>query len=487
MDLPPITLVIVQGPRKGETIIYRPGTAIRIGRVVRGNNLPIKDVGISSKHITIESGSGKWIIRDLGSSNGTTLNSELLPADTPFDLKDGDTVKLGETTSILINIEGGGGSAEEVPVVVEGRKKNPPRRGKALKNETEGFSKELENLKVEKKENIRVTRSRKNADSQNSRLDIPKATETQEAAAKRGKGRPRGRKKNEQEAKLEEKETTLIEIDEVGKESLNPLQNQEIEVRKDEVDKEEALNPLQNEEIEVRKDEMDKENALNPLQNEEIEVRKDEMDKENALNPLQNEEIEVRKDEMDKENALNPLQNKEIEVRKDEVDKENALSPLQNEEIEVRKDEVDKEEVLNPLQNEEIEVRKDEVDKVEALNPLQKEDARKDDVDKENELNPLQNEEIQVRKDEDKVECSKTEVKESCDEMKSKVKESCDERVELDLEKMTLLEWFDYLEVHLPKQITEATEEMIEGMKKKAERVQAYMVEQKEKHKAAVG
>ncbi|KAE8723795.1 putative Cellulose synthase like G2 [Hibiscus syriacus] len=95
MDPPPITLVMVQGPRKGETIMYEPGSTIRIGRVVRGNNLPIKDAGISSKHLTIESGSGKWILRDLGSSNGTTLNSDLLPADTPFDLKDGDTVKLG--------------------------------------------------------------------------------------------------------------------------------------------------------------------------------------------------------------------------------------------------------------------------------------------------------------------------------------------------------------------------------------------------------
>ncbi|KAL4271943.1 hypothetical protein GQ457_13G025720 [Hibiscus cannabinus] len=523
MDPPPITLVMVQGPRKGETIIYQPGSSIRIGRVVRGNNLPIKDAGISSKHLTIESGSGKWIVRDLGSSNGTTLNSDLLPADTPFDLNDGDTVKVGETTSILIKIEGGGGGAEEVAVVVESRRRNPPRRGKALKNETEGFNKEIENLEVEKKENVRVTRGRKNADSLNCRLEIPKATEIQgEPVAKRGKGRPRGRKKNEQEVKLEEKETILIEKDEVNKdEALNPLQNEEIQVRKDEVDKEEELNPLQNEEIQVRKDEVDKEEELNPLQNEEIQVRNDEVDKEEEeLNPLQNEEIQVRKDEVDKEEELNPLQNEEIQVRKDEVDKGEELNPLQNEEIQVRKDEVDKGEELNPLQNEEIQVRKDEVDKGEELNPLQIEEiqvrkdevdkgeelnplqneeiqvrkdevdkgeelnplqneeiqVRKDEVDKEEELNPLQNEEIQVRKDEENVECSKTEDK-----------ESCDERVEVDLEKMTLREWFDYLEVHLPKQIKEATEEMIEGMRKKSERVREYMVEQKQKGKAAVG
>ncbi|XP_039029767.1 FHA domain-containing protein At4g14490-like isoform X2 [Hibiscus syriacus] len=353
MDPPPITLVMVQGPRQGETNIYQPGSAIRIGRVVRGNNLPIKDAGVSSKHLTIESGSGKWILRDLGSSNGTTLNSDLLPADTPFDLKDGDTVKLGETTSILIRIEGGRGGAEEVAVAAERRRRNPSRRGKVLKNETYDFNKELENLEVEKKENFRVTRSRKNADSLKCRLDVPKATENQEeAVAKRGKGRPRGRKKNDQEGKLGEKETILIEVD--------------------------------------------------------------------------------------------------------EANKEESLIPVQNQEIQVRKDEGYKVEELNPLQNQEIQVSKDEVDKVE-------------------ELNPLQNEGIQVRKDEEKVECSKTEVK-----------ESCDERVEMDLKKITLRDWFDYLEGHLPKQITEATEEMIEGMRRKAERVQEYMVEQK-KGKAAVG
>ncbi|KAE8677650.1 putative Cellulose synthase like G2 [Hibiscus syriacus] len=394
MDPPPITLVMVQGPRQGETNIYQPGSAIRIGRVVRGNNLPIKDAGVSSKHLTIESGSGKWILRDLGSSNGTTLNSDLLPADTPFDLKDGDTVKLGETTSILIRIEGGRGGAEEVAVAAERRRRNPSRRGKVLKNETYDFNKELENLEVEKKENFRVTRSRKNADSLKCRLDVPKATENQEeAVAKRGKGRPRGRKKNDQEGKLGEKETILIEVDEANKEeSLIPVQNQEIQVRKDEGYKVEELNPLQNQEIQVSKGEGYKVEKLNPLQNQEIQVSKDEGYKVEKLNPLQNQEIQS----------------------------------------------------------------KDEVDKVE-------------------ELNPLQNEGIQVRKDEEKVECSKTEVK-----------ESCDERVEMDLKKITLRDWFDYLEGHLPKQITEATEEMIEGMRRKAERVQEYMVEQK-KGKAAVG
>ncbi|XVF28662.1 hypothetical protein REPUB_Repub15cG0049600 [Reevesia pubescens] len=331
MDPPPITLVIVQGLRKGESIGFQPGSTIRIGRVMRGNNVPIKDAGISSKHLTIESGSGKWILRDLGSSNGTTLNSNVLPAETPFDLHDGDTLKLGETTSILVKIEGREGGGAEVAVVVESRRRNPPRRVRTLKSEPESFNKELQNLELEKKENVRVTRSRKNEDSVNFGLVIPMVPENLETEAKRGKGRPRSRKKNQQEEKLEEKETNLIEKE-------------------------------------------------------------------------------------------------RIFIIKDEVDAE-------------------KEELIS-----------------------------------------LRNEEINVRNDEKKVKQSKTDVKESCDELKDEVNESCYERVEVDLEKMTSGEWFDYLEVHLPKQIIEATEEVIEEMRKKAERVQKHMLEQKKaKSRVAVG
>ncbi|KAJ6356189.1 hypothetical protein OIU78_004321 [Salix suchowensis] len=50
-----------------------------------------------------------------------------------------------------------------------------------------------------------------------------------------------------------------------------------------------------------------------------------------------------------------------------------------------------------------------------------------------------------------------------------------------DLEKMTLEEWFDSMEVDLPKQILEVTEEIVEGMRRKAERVREYMIEKKKK------
>ncbi|CAI0437824.1 unnamed protein product [Linum tenue] len=104
MEAPSLTLVVLQGPRRGETFDFRPGSTVRIGRVVRGNTLAIKDAGISSKHLEIDSNSGKWTVEDLDSSNGTTLNSSQLPPLLPSDLRDGDEIKLGELTSVMVRL-----------------------------------------------------------------------------------------------------------------------------------------------------------------------------------------------------------------------------------------------------------------------------------------------------------------------------------------------------------------------------------------------
>ncbi|KAL6221310.1 hypothetical protein ACLB2K_009061 [Fragaria x ananassa] len=101
-----LKLEILKGPRKGETLEYRPGSKIRIGRVVRGNNLPIKDSGISTNHLVIDSESGHWMVRDLDSSNGTLVNDTALNPNTPFELSDGDEIKIGEYTSISVKIDG---------------------------------------------------------------------------------------------------------------------------------------------------------------------------------------------------------------------------------------------------------------------------------------------------------------------------------------------------------------------------------------------
>ncbi|KAM1114431.1 hypothetical protein ACFX13_047987 [Malus domestica] len=104
MEPSTLKLVMVQGPRNGETLEFVPGSKVEIYRVVRGNNLPIKYSDISSKHLSIESESGKWVIRDLDSSNRTVLNGLDIPPNTLVDLTDGDEIKIDEYTFIEVRI-----------------------------------------------------------------------------------------------------------------------------------------------------------------------------------------------------------------------------------------------------------------------------------------------------------------------------------------------------------------------------------------------
>ncbi|XP_021721794.1 FHA domain-containing protein At4g14490-like [Chenopodium quinoa] len=101
-----LKLVMQQGPRQGETLEFTSRSTVRIGRVVKGNNLTIKDSGISSKHLIIQFNpdSGNWEIKDLDSSNGTILNSSQLKPLFPSVIQNGDEIKIGELTSIRVEI-----------------------------------------------------------------------------------------------------------------------------------------------------------------------------------------------------------------------------------------------------------------------------------------------------------------------------------------------------------------------------------------------
>ncbi|KAL5723245.1 hypothetical protein ACHQM5_006664 [Ranunculus cassubicifolius] len=104
MEIPLLRLTVEKGPKEGETLEKKPGTKVRIGRVVKGNNFTIKDDGISSKHLLIEVKDLNWVIYDLDTSNGTFLNGVQIEPNSPFVLKNGDLIKIGELTSIKVGI-----------------------------------------------------------------------------------------------------------------------------------------------------------------------------------------------------------------------------------------------------------------------------------------------------------------------------------------------------------------------------------------------
>ncbi|KAK9070145.1 hypothetical protein SSX86_010545 [Deinandra increscens subsp. villosa] len=167
-----LKLIMEKGPREGETLKYSSGTTVKLGRVVRGNTIAIKDAGISSKHICIQFDNqlSKWTLIDLDSSNGTILNGQILKPYAPSGLDDGDCIKIGELTSIIVKI---GVESEIRP------RRNPRRQAKpaavepVVKKETTelelGFDGELGGNEVKEpvqKRNLR-TRAKKGVDSKN--------------------------------------------------------------------------------------------------------------------------------------------------------------------------------------------------------------------------------------------------------------------------------------------------------------------------------
>ncbi|KAG6408876.1 hypothetical protein SASPL_131902 [Salvia splendens] len=107
---PTLKLIIEKGPLSGNTREFRAGTAVKIGRLVRGNTLAIKDSGISSNHLLIqaeetpEPADRRWTVSDLDSSNGSILNDAQLEPFETAALSHGDVIKIGEKTSIRVEI-----------------------------------------------------------------------------------------------------------------------------------------------------------------------------------------------------------------------------------------------------------------------------------------------------------------------------------------------------------------------------------------------
>jgi phosphoserine phosphatase RsbU/P len=95
-------------PPKAEVTVYSPlfspfrqpldGEAVSIGRA-SDCTIPIKDRYLSRKHAEIISVGSGWILKDLGSANGTYLNGTRVERDEL--LKGGDRIRLGDTEIVF--------------------------------------------------------------------------------------------------------------------------------------------------------------------------------------------------------------------------------------------------------------------------------------------------------------------------------------------------------------------------------------------------
>jgi FHA domain-containing protein len=88
--MPKLTLV---QDRKTVQIYDLDQPVIRIGRIP-GMDIQIDDVSISRRQAEIQQEGDRWVVRDIGSSNGTFVNGERLAGDRP--LKAGDEISIGQ-------------------------------------------------------------------------------------------------------------------------------------------------------------------------------------------------------------------------------------------------------------------------------------------------------------------------------------------------------------------------------------------------------
>lgn len=70
------------------------GSSVKVGRAA-DNAVQIFDDSVSSHHAELTAEGDGYVLRDLGSTNGTKVNAEPLPADVPHKLRGGEVVRFG--------------------------------------------------------------------------------------------------------------------------------------------------------------------------------------------------------------------------------------------------------------------------------------------------------------------------------------------------------------------------------------------------------
>lgn len=89
---PPAYLIIRHGSRWTDVLRLQPGHKVVVGRSSE-NQVVVRDERVSRKHAEIVEKTGSWIVRDLGSRNGTEVEHAVINGEHP--LCEGETIRVG--------------------------------------------------------------------------------------------------------------------------------------------------------------------------------------------------------------------------------------------------------------------------------------------------------------------------------------------------------------------------------------------------------
>jgi hypothetical protein len=90
------SIYVLCGPDAGKSF-YITGDKIKIGRGIE-NDVVLKDIAVSRKHCLIVRKEGQWTVEDLGSDNGTFLDSQPVRKS---GFRPGQYVQIGRTIIVL--------------------------------------------------------------------------------------------------------------------------------------------------------------------------------------------------------------------------------------------------------------------------------------------------------------------------------------------------------------------------------------------------
>ena len=96
-------LLIEKGPDRGKSLTLKVGDQAVVGRDAQAN-LQLSDVMCSRRHFLVASKGSVFGLKDLGSANGTQVNTKT--ADGPVKLQHGDMIQCGETLISWLSDEG---------------------------------------------------------------------------------------------------------------------------------------------------------------------------------------------------------------------------------------------------------------------------------------------------------------------------------------------------------------------------------------------
>ncbi|MED6157242.1 hypothetical protein PIB30_021585 [Stylosanthes scabra] len=462
MEPPRLKLLMLRGPRQGESFHYPPGTAVKLGRLVRGNTIALKDPGISTKHLSILTESGQWVLRDLDSSNGTIIDGATISPNTPFNLCDGATIKIGERTSIqVVFVHHHDNAAASVPPEP---KRNPLRRGRPRKAQVQSIEENNNNDAegseiVPPPESKRVTRNQKNkivgfdvaaAVSESGAMDLDAPIEEPKKA--RGSRKPK----------------SVVEISDSDSDAVNAAPGEGVAVVEEPKKTRLTRNSKKKESVVQVSDSSAVDDTLEKVvvaEPKKTRVTRSSKKKGGIVDEATASVVPKEKVAVAVEEPTETWVSRDSKKGKSLI----RSSPAQNSEYEVRVENVEPKETMDGDKSKELE---EEYGR-QAFEMV--EDGKVDEIVEQCAQGSQLEEGDEIDDDgggSDEDGNSVKEGGEDCSVQK-------EDRDWADLEKMSLGEWFDFLEVHLAKQIIDETEEMIESMKSKAERLRQYIKQHK--------